>query len=568
MNEHSFKNMIWEVETADSILQRKFADGLKISRVVAGLLANRGIESLEEARIFMEPELKDLHDPFLLKGMSESTARIREALSNGDKILICGDYDVDGLTAAALLTIVLKELGGNASSYIPHRVREGYGLNEETIRAAGRDGVKLVITVDCGSNSISEVIEAKKLKMDVIITDHHEFENLALPPAVAVINPHRPDCSYPCKDLSGVGVALKVAQALLGIEGVREHLDLAALGTVADIVPVKGENRILVKHGLEELRRTKKPGLRALMQVSGIPDGRLTEEQVAFILAPRINAPGRLDSADISLKLLLSKSEKEAFAIACELEKSNRRRKVVQNEILRDARRKVEEELKKSRVPVIVLADEGWHPGIVGIVAGRLAEEFCRPAILIAMDGDKGKGSARSIEQFHILNALRECRKLLNNFGGHSQAAGLVVSKKNLAGFRKRMEQVGEEKLDGKDLIPELKVDMELDLSEVTRDVIEEMSCMEPYGPGNREPVFVSREVGVMYPRVVKDKHLKMRVSGNGKGRGVNVIGFGMAGCIDGLAGGGNVDIVYSPRINEWKGTNEVQLQLIDIKGR
>ena len=560
--------MIWEVETADSILQKKFADGLKISHVAAGLLANRGIESLEEAKIFMEPELKDLHDPFLLKGMSESTVRIKEALGNGDKILICGDYDVDGLTAAALLVIVLKELGGNASSHIPHRVRDGYGLNEETVRAAGRDGVKLIITVDCGSNSISEVIEAKKLKMDVIITDHHEFENLAFPPAIAVINPHRPDCSYPCKDLSGVGVALKVVQALLGIEGVREHLDLAALGTVADVVPVKGENRILVKHGLEELRRTKKPGLRALMQVSGIPNGRLTEEQVAFILAPRINAPGRLDSADISLKLLLSKSEKEAFTIASELEKSNRRRKVVQNKILKNAREKVEEELKKSRFPVIVLADEAWHPGLVGIAAGRLVEEFCRPAILIAMDGDKGKGSARSIEQFHILNALRECRELLQNFGGHSQAAGLVISRKNLAGFRRRMEQVGEEKLDGKDLVPKLKVDMELDLSEITEDAIEEMSCMEPYGPGNREPVFVSREVQVMYPRVLKDKHLKMRVAGNGNARGVSAIGFGMADCIDMLAGGENMDIVYSPRMNEWKGAKEMQLQLIDIKGR
>jgi single-stranded-DNA-specific exonuclease len=559
----SFKNMVWDISSPDSQLRKGLAGELGVSPVVAQLLINRGITSRDAAAVFLKPELRDMHDPFLLRGMEEGVGRIKEAIKARERVLVYGDYDVDGLTATALLTLVLREMGGDVHSYIPHRVREGYGLNEEAIRAAHRDGISLIITVDCGTNSLQEVIAASRAGIDTIITDHHEVDHVVLPPAVAVINSHQPDCTYPCRDLSGVGIAFKLAQALRGLENVEEHLDLVALGTVADVIPLKGENRILVKHGLRKLAGTGKPGLRALMEVAGIKDGKVTTERVAFMLAPRLNAPGRLDSAEMSLRLLLAESEEDALSLACELEKNNRRRQVVQRRILKDAHRKVEEELEE--LPsVIVLADESWHPGLVGIVAGRLAEDYCRPAILIAMDKDKGKGSARSIEQFHILCALRECRQLLRSFGGHSQAAGLVIDRKNFASFRERMEEIGKTRLAGMELLPRLRVDMELSLSEITAGLIEEISCLEPCGSGNAEPRFLSRDVRVMCPRVVKDKHLKMVVSENGKG--VPAIGFGMGKYMDRLDKGGKVDIVYSPQINRWNGLEEVQLRLEDIK--
>ena len=564
MTSTSFKNMQWDVSSPDSQLRKGLAGELRVSPVVAQLLINRGITSRDAAAVFLRPELGDMHDPFLLRGMEESVSRIKEAIKAREKILVYGDYDVDGLTATALLTLVLTEMGGDVHSYIPHRVREGYGLNEEAIRMAHRDGTSLIITVDCGTNSLQEVIAASRAGIDTIITDHHEVDPVVLPPAAAVINSHQPGCTYPCRDLSGVGIAFKLAQALRGLENVEKHLDLVALGTIADVIPLKGENRILVKHGLRRLAETGKPGLRALMKVVGITDGNLTTERVAFMLAPRLNAPGRLDSAEMSLRLLLAESEEDALSLARELEKNNRKRRAVQSRILKDAHRKVEEELKDESLSVIVLADESWHPGLVGIVAGRLAEDYCRPAILIAMDKDKGKGSARSIEQFHILHALRECRQLLRSFGGHSQAAGLVIDRKNFASFRERMEEIGETRLAGMELLPRLRVDMQLSLSEITAGLIEEISCLEPCGSGNAEPRFLSRDVRVMCPRVVKDKHLKMVVSENGKG--VPAIGFGMGEYMDRLNKGGKVDIVYSPQINRWNGSEEVQLRLMDIR--
>jgi single-stranded-DNA-specific exonuclease len=537
---------------------------LEVSDLLAGLLVNRGISTVEEATVFLNPEFKNLHDPFLLNGMEEAVNRIKKALSKKEKILIYGDYDVDGLTAAALLTSVLKEMGGSVCSYIPHRVKEGYGLNEEAIHLAYKNGVNLILTVDCGTNSLREVILARKLGIDTIITDHHEVESVALPPAAAVINPHQLDCSYPFKDLSGVGVAFKLAQGLSELQNVEEHLDLVALGTVADIVPVRGENRILVRYGLEKLAKTKKAGLRALMQASGISGDKLTSRGISFILAPRLNAPGRLDSAEKSLKLLLTESEEEASCLVRELEKNNRRRQAIQEKILKDAQEKIEREPENKLCPVIVLADESWHPGLVGIVASKLVESYCRPAILIAMGKEMGKGSCRSVGEFHILHALRECSRLLAGFGGHSQAAGLVIPRRNLGRFCERMQEVGEEKLAGKDLLPRLRIDMELDLSEVTEELVEDIIRLKPYGSGNSEPVFISHNVQAIRPRIVSGRHLKMQVLRNR--RSVDAIGFGMGGYIASLNRSGSMDIAYNPQINTWEGKSELQLHLRDIK--
>ncbi len=560
----SFKNMVWEVLAPDAQLRQTLSRQLGVSELLAGLLINRGISTVEEAKVFLRPEFKNLHDPFLLNGMEEAVNRIREALSKREKILIYGDYDVDGLTATALLTSVLKEMGGSVYSYIPHRTKEGYGLNEEAVHLAYKDGVNLILTVDCGTNSLREVILARKLGIDTIITDHHEVESVALPPAVAVINPHQLDCSYPCKDLSGVGVAFKLAQGLSGLQNVEEYLDLVALGTVADIVPLNGENRILVRYGLEKLARTKKVGLRALMQTSGISKDKLTAREISFILAPRLNAPGRLDSAEKSLRLLLTESEEEALCLVRELEENNRRRQVIQEKILRGAQEKIEKEPEKKLCPVIVLADESWHPGLVGIVASKLVESYCRPAILIAMDKEKGKGSCRSIEEFHILYALRECSRLLTRFGGHSRAAGLTIPKRNLEKFCEQMQEVGREKLAGKDLLPRLRIDMELDLSDVTEELVKDIICLKPYGSGNSEPVFISHNVQAIRPRTVSNRHLKMQVLRNRKS--IDAIGFGMGDCAANLNRGGSMDIVYNPQMNTWEGKSELQLQIRDIR--
>ena len=563
MSTNSFKNMAWEVLTPDFQLMQELSNRLQVSDLLAGLLINREVATVEQTEIFLRPELANLHDPFLLDGMDEAVNRIRKALSNEEKILVYGDYDVDGLTATALLVLVLKEMGGNVHSYIPHRIKEGYGLNEGAVRLAHEGGMNLILTVDCGTNSFREVILAQKLGMDTIITDHHQVESAALPPAVAVINPHKAECSYPCKDLSGVGVAFKLAQGLSGFQNVERHLDLVALGTVADIVPLRGENRIFVRNGLEKLKRTEKIGLRALMQASRISADRLTVRDISFIMAPRINAPGRLDSAEASLRLLLTESEEEALSLADELHKDNSKRQVIQGKTLNDAKKKIESD-ENELSHIIVLADESWHPGIVGIVASRIAESYSCPAILIAMDGENGKGSCRSIEQFHILEALRKCSQLLTHFGGHSGAAGLTIPRENLGHFCEKMQEIGKEELAGKDLLPTLKIDMELNLDDVTKNMVNDIACLEPYGRGNSEPAFISYNVQAIYPRIVSGNHLKMQVLKNR--RNLNVIGFGMGDYAANLNRSTSVDIVYKPQINTWKGKSEVQLQLIDIK--
>ncbi len=556
--------MAWEILTPDSQLCKVLSSELGISGLLAGLLINRGIASAEEGKVFLNPELQDVHDPFLLNGMKEAVSRIREALSRREKILVYGDYDVDGLTATALLTLVLKEMGGDVDSYIPHRTKEGYGLNEEAIRLANENGTGLILTVDCGTNSLSEVILARKLGIDTIITDHHEIESIALPPAKALINPHQLDCSYPCKGLSGVGIAFKLAQGLSGLENVEEHLDLVALGTVADIVPLNGENRTLVRRGLEKLKGTKKVGLRALMQASGISEQKLTAREISFILAPRLNAPGRLDSAEMGLSLLLTESQEEGDDLVHKLEQSNRRRQAIQGRILEEARAKVEKESEKELCPVIVLADESWHAGVVGIVASRLVESYSRPAILIAMNKEEGKGSARSTEQFHILYALRECGRLLKRFGGHRRAAGLTIPKRNLKRFRDEMNKIGREKLTDKDLLPGLRIDMELDLAEVTEGLVEDIRHLKPYGSENSEPVFISYNVHTIQPHTVSGDHLKMQILKNRKI--IGAIGFGMGEYVRKLNRCGTVDIVYNLQMNKWRGKRDLQLQLRDIR--
>ncbi len=415
---------IWRIKDPDPAIQNELSSALKISKITAQLLANRGISDLREAGSFLQCSLTSCHDPFLLKDMDKAVYRIKQAVSGGEKILVYGDYDVDGMTGVAIIYSALKNLGANVSSYIPNRLEEGYGLNSGAVKRAERDGVNLLITVDCGISSFREIEYANSLRMDVIVTDHHEILESRVPAAYAVINPLQEDCKYPFKHLAGVGIAYKLAKALYENTPffAEDFLDLVSLGTVADIVPLIGENRVLAKHGLGELNKRHRVGLRALMKVGGLEGKDISSGHIGFILGPRINAMGRIGSPQKALELLLSEDEDLALKLAKTLDTENRNRQKIEGKVLDEALSKVEREVNFKHHQVIVLASENWHAGVIGIVASRIADRFYRPTILISMDGKVGKGSGRSVENFHLFEYLLRCKDSLMGFGGHESA--------------------------------------------------------------------------------------------------------------------------------------------------
>jgi len=570
---------IWQVAAIDSGRERQLADETGIAPLLARLLINRGIKDGLSARRFLSPQLTQLHDPFLLNDMTAAAERIGQAIKKKEDILVYGDYDVDGITGVTLLVSALKKWGGRVSYYIPHRIKEGYGLNKRVIEKASGEGIKLIITVDCGITALEEVACAQRRGIEVIVTDHHQ-QGERLPQAIAVINPVRKDSSYPFRELAGVGVAFKLVQALemqaegLNLStsnfqpstGIWEYLDLVALGTIADVVPLKGENRILVKYGLRELGRTGKPGLQALMEVTGIADRRLTSSQVSFILAPRLNAGGRLGEAERGVRLLLAESKEEALPLARGLDQENKKRQQMQLRIVKEGISKIETEVDLESEKVIVLADESWHPGVVGIVASRLAEKFYRPVILIALDEERGKGSARSIESFHLFRALKECQDLLLSLGGHSLAAGLTIDREKIKELRERMNEIALARLSKEDLTPKLKIDSQLSLKDMSLELIEILDLLGPFGKGNTRPLFTSTGVKLLEsPYLVKNNHLKLRVTEGGPVR--EAIGFKMGDKLPQLSGEtAGVDLAYSLEVNEWRGTKTIQLHLKDIR--
>ncbi len=570
---------IWQVAAIDSGREKQLADETGIAPLLARLLINRGIKDGLSARHFLSPQLTQLHDPFLLNDMTPAAERIGQAIKKKEDILIYGDYDVDGITGVTLLVSALKKWGGRVSYYIPHRIKEGYGLNKRVIEKASGEGIKLIITVDCGITALEEVAYAQQRGIEVIVTDHHQ-QGERLPQAIAVINPVRKDSSYPFRELAGVGVAFKLVQALemqaeglnlstLNFQastGIWEYLDLVALGTIADVVPLRGENRILVKYGLRELGRTGKPGLQALMEVTGIADRRLTSSQVSFVLAPRLNAGGRLGEAERGVRLLLAESKEEALPLARGLDQENKKRQQMQLRIVKEGISKIEAEVDLEAEKVIVLADESWHPGVVGIVASRLAEKFYRPVILIALDEERGKGSARSIESFHLFRALRECQDLLLSLGGHSLAAGLTIDREKIKELRERMNEIAVARLSKEDLTPKLKIDSRLSLKDMSLELIEILDSLGPFGRGNTRPLFTSTGVKLFEsPHLVKNNHLKLRVTEGGPVR--EAIGFKMGDKLPQLSGEtAGVDLAYSLEVNEWRGTKTIQLHLKDIR--
>jgi single-stranded-DNA-specific exonuclease len=557
---------IWKIKEKDTTSGVKLAKALSLSPVVAQLLINREITTIEEAEDFLKPSLLNLHDPFLMKGMKRAVARIKKAISKKEKIMVYGDYDVDGISATALLILILRELGTKPEHYIPNRLEEGYGLNKKAIAHICKKKIKLLITVDCGITASSEIDELNRLGIDTVITDHHNPAE-KLPKAYVLINPLQKDCPYPYKNLSGVGLAFKLASALMGIDNhsLYKHLDLVCLGTVADVVPLIGENRILVKNGLDELTNTKKTGLKALIESAYLKGKDITSHYVGYILGPRINASGRLGSPELSLQLLLTDDQKEAKELASILEKENRNRQKMEEQVLREATARVEREINFKDQRVIVLEDERWHRGVIGIVASRLVDRFYRPTVMIAMDGKEGKGSCRSIKNFHIFDVLRECSELLKNYGGHSHAAGLSLGKNRISEFKERINNIAHKKILPQDLIPIINIDVEIPLSSLNKKLLLDLDELAPFGLGNPKPVFSSRNLKLRsLPQILRKGSVKMWVTDNKVT--AEAIAFRMADSLPSDPLNQELDLAYSCNLNTYKGITSIQLQLKDLR--
>jgi single-stranded-DNA-specific exonuclease len=557
----------WVVQPdPDYKIVSKLARELGIPEIACKILVARGIIEIEPARNFLGPNLTDLFDPFLLSGMEESVDRVIQALKANEKMMIYGDYDVDGITGTALMFLILNRLGANVSYYLPNRLVEGYGISEDGLLEADKRKIDLLVSVDCGITAVDEVDSARRMGIDCIITDHHEPGD-RIPAANAIVNAKLDGASSPGFELSAVGVAYKFAQALYRKLGqdeteLEQHLDLVAMGTAADIVPMIGENRILTRFGLQQIARTTKPGLKALIFIAGLMGQKIGTGQVVFILAPRINAIGRLGDAQQAIKLLTTKDEEMAHSIARILNAENKRRKDIDEQTMAEALEQIELNVDMNRDRAIVLASQGWHQGVIGIVASRLVERFHRPTVMIAIDGDEGKGSARSIPGFHLYEALKECEGDLLRYGGHKYAAGLSILPERIESFRKQLNQVSARMLSDEDMIPKLEIDSELDLEKINDDLVILLEKFSPFGPQNMRPVFVSLAVEVIgTPHVVGNNHLRFKVR---KGTRVfDCIGFNLGDFLKILNYRPSyLDIAYVLEHNYWNGSNRIQLRL------
>ncbi len=549
-------------------LVNELATRLRINPLTAQIMALRGICDADSGEEFLHANLSRLPDPDLLPDMNIACQRIEQALSRGERIAIHGDYDVDGITGCSLLVEVLRKLGADVDYHIPLRLVDGYGLSAEALRQAAKHGCSLAISVDCGVSAVAEAELAAELGLDLIITDHHQPPEL-LPRCLALINPHLPGCRFPWRDLSGVGVAFFLLAGLrrrLRESGyfhnrsepdLRQSLDLVALGTIADIVPLGGVNRILTRSGLQLMERDSRPGISALKQVADVK--QVTSGVVGFRLAPRLNAAGRLEDAALGVQLLLNEEE-DLSGLASLLDGFNRERQQLEQKTLQEACRKVEEEISDDSFS-IVLAGEDWHPGVIGIVASRLVERYHRPVVMLAVDGDQVKGSARSIKGFHLHRGLQECAGQLSAFGGHEMAAGMALKKGNIDMFRNSFELACRSQLQADDLVPVVLHDGEVELEQITREWLAELELLNPCGAGNPQPAFLSVRCRVLDARILAEKHLKFSVEQ--EGARVDCIAFGMAERYAELSG--CVDLLYRPGLNTWRGTTSIQLQVTDF---
>ena len=556
-------NKKWEYIDVDESKVNEIATKHGISEIIAKVLLNRGICEDNDVENFLYPKLENLNDPFLLNDMDIAVDRIIECIETKKKITVYGDYDVDGITSIATLSKFLTELGIENDYYLPNRLDEGYGLNNNALDKIAAGGTKLLITVDCGISAYDEIEYAKNIGLEVIVTDHHECPE-KLPIALAVIDPKREDSTYPFSSLAGVGVTFKLIHAIslrLGLDRKRylKYLDIICLGTVADIVPLVDENRIIVNYGLMLVRETRNIGLKSLIDITGYSS--IDSTAISFGIAPRINACGRMGEAEIALKLLLTASEMEAQEIAIKLNELNKERQEVEKKIINEAIEIIERD-KLFNNDIIVVGNKNWHHGVIGIVASKITELYYKPSVLISFEDGIGKGSGRSIEGFDLHEALTLCGEFLDKFGGHEMAIGLSLKEENFDNFKVNIEKVTSERID-KDALPSIKVDAIVDVRNINMEIFNHMKLLEPYGESNPSPLFVSKNLKVESVRLLSnDKHLKLSLKdGNII---LNAIGFNFGDKPIRL--GDKVDIVYALEINRYNNMESIQLNVKDIK--
>jgi single-stranded-DNA-specific exonuclease len=572
----------WHLQKWNEQTVQELSEALSIGHTVAGILYLRGVRTSEQGRVFLESKLEHLQNPLQVPGIMESADRIVTSMEKRERICVYGDYDVDGVTAASLMVLVLRRYGANVFSFLPHRIKHGYGLHAEIIRQIHSSGAKLLITVDNGIAASDEVALARSLGMDVIITDHHQ-PPAQLPETPYIVNPKAHEglsveqgssVVDHFSNLAGVGLAFILMVAVRArlrdkddtqadvLPNLREYLDLVALGTIGDVVPLTGENRILVRHGLREIAQSQNMGIRALLDLSGLTGAVVTPGQVGFILAPRINAAGRIGDPELALRLLVSQDKKEVYEIATALNQENLKRQEIEKKILAQALEQVDRE--KGEEKVHVLHCESWHPGVIGIVASRIVDRYYRPTIMIAQKNGKGTGSGRSIPQFSLYDALEACRDELEEFGGHTMAAGLTLAWDRIQAFREKINNYAEQFLNEEDLIPTVRVDGLLDPDRISDRLLQGLEKMKPFGIGNPEPTFLSQGVRMMFPRIVGENHLRFQIQRR-QGR-LNAIGFNMKDHYDSLEESATLDVLYHLRYNEYNGSRTIQAVLVDLR--
>ena len=571
--------MRWLLKSFDKNSAAALSESLSLPSIVGSLLVQRGITDANAARIFLKPSIDQLHPPSLMLGMQTAVERLSAAITNKEDMLIYGDYDVDGTVAVVILKTAIELCGGTVDFHVPHRLREGYGMKEDVIEASAAAGVRLIISVDTGIRAFAAAETARRVGVDLIVTDHHLPENdKRVPDALAVLNPNQPGCAYPNKFLCGAGVAFKLAQALLTkIRGQQEaqrllpsFIKMVAIATIADAVPLTGENRVFAKLGLEALRRLVNPGLRALFEVAKVGDrpGGVSASDIGFRVAPRLNAAGRMDVAKDVIELFTTKDVARAGELAAKLHKLNAERQAEELRILAAMQMRVDTDEELQKAFCLVVDGEGWHRGVIGICATRLVERYGKPTLVISRDDEEGHGSGRSIAGFHLLDALEQesCRRLFSRFGGHSHAVGFALPCDNISGLRAAMDGYARTKLTAEELQPTLDVDSEIELDEVTPKLFHHLCQLEPFGQGNREPVFVTKAARLVGPpRVLKEKHMKLKVAGP-NGRAFDVLAWRMADTLQpmNLLAGESVDLAFRLEENHHPDFGGLQLILCD----
>jgi single-stranded-DNA-specific exonuclease len=561
----------WEWQHPDEEEAKEWSERLGVPLLVARVLVSRGWSEPEAAAFFRPADDRALEDPMLLLGMAEAAERIRKAIADGERIRVYGDYDADGVTSTALMTRLFNRLGAQFDTYIPHRSLEGYGLNGKAIDLAADAGISLLLTVDNGISAVEQIAYARERGIDVVVTDHHEPPAI-LPEAVALVNPKQPGCPYPFKGLCGAGVAFKLAHALLGGPA-PELADLAAIGTVADLMPLVGENRIIVRMGLDLMRREPSAGIRALAAVSGTEPDDLTSGKIGFGLAPRLNAGGRLDHADGAVRLLTTDDDEEAAGLAKELDRLNTERQRLVDDTVEEAERMWQD--KKARdggkgPNVILLSGAGWNPGIAGLVASKLVERHYRPAVILAHDRETGKckGSARSIDGFDLYAALTECAHCMDHYGGHQAAAGMTIEASRVQELENLLHRIAEEQLLPEDWLPKKKADLVCALEDATLEAAEGLAALEPFGNGHPTPRFLLRNVKVRESRKLGKEGQHLRLTVEQAGRSLETVGFRMGQLAEKLVAGRTVDLLGELSVNEWNGARRIQLVLQDLSSQ